>query len=69
MTTSCMYKCVSPDFVITTPEQIEQAFAMWQQRYLAEPETFGDSYDDTEYGKGSAGYFIGILQELNETKA
>lgn len=66
MTTSIYRNTVSPDLIITTPEQLRQALTIWYQRFEGYPANFDPLGDPTEDGEWGAVYLISILQELNE---
>jgi len=61
-------KVAGPDFIITTPKQLEEAFTLWYKRAIESPAYYDrDSYKDDPKGVAASNvdYLIHLLRELN----
>ncbi len=56
---------VTPDYIITTPAQLVQAFDKWMAEYEADPEAFLPAVTG-EYGQDCAAFLVRILNDLNK---
>lgn len=62
-------KMATADLIITTPKQLEDAFTLWNKRFIESPTEYdAEAYfsDPEGSAKQSSQYLIEILQELNE---
>lgn len=68
MTTSIMKNTVSLDLVITTPQQLKEAFKLWTEYVQSEPANadFNTVFQEPEVAADRyVEYFLYLLSELN----
>ena len=66
MTTSIYRNTVSPDLIVTTPEQLNQAFKLWFDRFNSSGEEYDQEWVSEEDAPTEAAtYLVSLLAELN----